>query len=164
LFGLPRRFTLDTGELESRRRTLQGQAHPDRFAASGAAAQKMAMLWSARINEAYGRLKQPLKRAAYLCELAGAPIDAENNTTMPAAFLATQMAWRETLDAATTPGTIDVLEREVGERRRAGQAALAAALDGPDANPAAAAGEVRALMFVERFARELAERRSARGS
>jgi len=36
-----------------------------------------------RVNEAYQRLKDPLRRGAYLCELAGAPIEAENNTAMP---------------------------------------------------------------------------------
>jgi molecular chaperone HscB len=49
--------------------SMQREAHPDRFAAQGAAAQRVAMQWSVRINEAYQRLKDPLKRAAYLCEL-----------------------------------------------------------------------------------------------
>ena len=74
--------------------------HPDRFAAEGAAAQRVAMQWAVRVNEAYQRLKDPLKRAAYLCELHGAPIDAENNTAMPRDFLMQQMEWREALDDA----------------------------------------------------------------
>ena len=85
LFGLPPRFALDAGALDVRWKELQRQVHPDKFAAQGAAAQRVAMQWSARINEAYRRLKSPLQRAAYLCELNGAPIDAENNTAMPPA-------------------------------------------------------------------------------
>ena len=86
--------------LDARWKDLQREAHPDKFAAQGAAAQRVAMQWSVRINEAYQRLKDPLKRAAYLCELRGAPINAENNTAMPAAFLMQQMEWREALDEA----------------------------------------------------------------
>jgi molecular chaperone HscB len=86
--------------LDARWKELQREAHPDRFAAQGAAAQRVAMQWSVRINEAYQRLKDPLKRAAYLCELHGAPIQAENNTAMPARFLMQQMEWREALDEA----------------------------------------------------------------
>ena len=61
------------------------------------------MQWSVRINEAYQRLKDPLKRAAYLCELNAAPVNAENNTAMPTEFLMQQMDWREALDEAHTP-------------------------------------------------------------
>ena len=91
LFGLPERFALDRDELDARWRQLQGTVHPDRFAAEGAAAQRAAMQWAMRVNEAYRRLREPLTRATYLCELRGAPIDAQRNTTMPAAFLAQQM-------------------------------------------------------------------------
>jgi DnaJ-domain-containing protein 1 len=87
LFGLPQRFALDRAEVDARWRRLQAEVHPDRFAAEGAAAQRLAMQWAVRVNEAYRRLKDPLARAAYLCELRGAPIDAERNTAMPPAFL-----------------------------------------------------------------------------
>ncbi len=86
LFGLPEQFAQDAGAIDARWKELQREAHPDRFAAHGGAAQRVAMQWSVRINEAYRRLKDPLQRAAYLCELRGAPINAENNTAMPARF------------------------------------------------------------------------------
>jgi molecular chaperone HscB len=73
LFGLPpaaRAGPLGAGR---RRRELQAQVHPDRFAAEGAAAQRLAMQWAVRVNEAYQRLKDPLSRAAYLCEQRGVP-------------------------------------------------------------------------------------------
>ena len=102
LFGLAPRHAIDRVALDARWRELQGEVHPDRFAAQGAAAQRVAMQWAVRVNEAYQRLKDPLRRAAYLCELRGAPIDAERNTAMPQAFLMQQMQWREGLDEATT--------------------------------------------------------------
>ena len=109
LFGLPRQFAQDRAAVDERWKQLQREAHPDRFAAQGAAAQRVAMQWSVRINEAYQRLKDPLKRAAYLCELAGAPINAEKNTAMPREFLMEQMAWREELEEATGEAQLDRL-------------------------------------------------------
>lgn len=86
LFGLSERFALDRAQLDAQWKALQRFAHPDQFAAEGLAAQRIAMQWSVRINEAYTRLKDPLKRASYLCELRGAPIAAHTNTAMPASF------------------------------------------------------------------------------
>ena len=76
LFGLPQRQAQDRAEIESRWKALQAQVHPDKFAAQGAAAQRLAMQWALRVNEAHQRLRDPLKRAAYLCELRGAPASA----------------------------------------------------------------------------------------
>jgi len=119
LFGVPRRFAQDRALLDERWKQLQREAHPDRFAAQGPAAQRVAMQWSVRINEAYQRLKDPLKRAAYLCELHGAPIQAEDNTAMPAAFLMQQMEWREALEEAGDEAALDAIDAETQAARRA---------------------------------------------
>jgi molecular chaperone HscB len=160
LFGIPRRHAIDRAALDASWRVLQGEVHPDRFAIEGAAAQRVAMQWAVRVNEAYQRLKDPLRRAAYLCELAGARIDAENNTAMPAAFLMQQMAWREALDDAATTDQVQALADAVSLHRSAALQRLQATLDDAH-NAAAAAQQVRALMFVERFASDLDQRLEA---
>ncbi|MDP4922982.1 MAG: Fe-S protein assembly co-chaperone HscB, partial [Limnohabitans sp.] len=129
LFDVPVRFAQDRAQLDARWKALQREAHPDRFAAEGAAAQRVAMQWSVRINEAYQRLKDPLKRAAYLCELRGAPVQAENNTAMPAAFLMQQMEWRENLDDTESPEGLEALADEVAAEQRRVQQELARLLD-----------------------------------
>jgi molecular chaperone HscB len=160
LFGLPERFAIDRAELDDRWRRLQSSVHPDRFAAEGAASQRVAMQWSVRVNEAYRRLRDPLARAAYLCELRGAPIDAESNTAMPAGFLMQQMAWREALDAARAEPEVEALAAEVRAAEAAQLEEMHALLDQQDA-PAAASQCVRALMFITRFKSEVSRRLEA---
>jgi len=154
LFDVPVQFAQDRAQLDTRWKALQREAHPDRFAAEGAAAQRLAMQWSVRINEAYQRLKDPLKRAAYLCEIQGAPVQAENNTAMPAAFLMQQMAWRENLDETDSAEGLEALATEVAAEQRRVLQELARLLDDSKA-PAQAVGQVRALMFIERFTQEV---------
>lgn len=163
LFGLPERFALDRADLDARWRALQASAHPDKFAAEGAAAQRVAMQWSVRINGAYRRLREPVSRAAYLCELRGAPIDAERNTAMPAAFLGQQMAWREALDEARDEPELERLGDEVRRAESALLAELQALLD-ERGDAAAAAERVRALMFIARFRADVARRLEAHES
>ncbi len=160
LLGLPRRFALDAAELATRWRALQAEVHPDRFATQGAAAQRLAMQWATRVNEAQRRLKDPLARAAYLCELAGEPVRAEDNTAMPPDFLLQQMQWREALDDADGADAVAALDAEVRAEQQRRLAAVEQALD-RDGDAAAAAAQVRALMFVQRFRRDLAQRLAA---
>ena len=157
LFDLPLAYALDRAQLDGRWKDLQREVHPDRHAAADAQTQRQAMQWSVRINEAYQRLKDPLQRAAYLCELHGAPIQAENNTAMPAAFLMQQMEWRESLDDATTVAQLEDMADEVAAARQTMLAGLQQTADVQRDWPALA-GQVRALMFVERFARDVSER------
>ncbi len=157
LFDLPALFAQDRAAIDARWKELQRQAHPDKFAAQGAAAQRVAMQWSVRINEAYQRLKEPLKRAAYLCELRGAPINAEDNTAMPADFLMAQIEWREALDEAATAAQFEALGAEISAARKAALARIGQLLD-TQGDAATAAQQVRALMFIERFAQDVEAR------
>jgi molecular chaperone HscB len=157
LFGLPQRFAQERAEIDERWKELQREAHPDRFAAQGHTAQRAALQWSVRINEAYQRLKDPLKRAAYLCELLGAPIEAHSNTAMPPDFLMEQMEWREALDEADSEEALEQLSNRVLARRREMLGRLGRLLD-EEGDAPAAAKQVRALMFIERFAHDVESR------
>lgn len=162
LFGVPQRFAQDRAALDARWRELQAEVHPDRFVSQGAAAQRVAMQWAVRVNEAYQRLKDPLQRAAYLCELRGAPINAENNTAMPPAFLMQQMEWRESLEDARTLEAVEGLADEVDAQRREVLAGIGSLLD-EKGDAAAAAQQVRVLMFIERFGDDIERRLEALG-
>ena len=157
LFGLAPQFAQDRTAIDARWKELQREAHPDKFAAQGSASQRIAMQWSVRINEAYQRLKDPLKRAAYLCEVHGAAVNAENNTTMPAAFLMQQMEWREDLDDAQSEADLEAISATLSETRNHILQRCAQLLDEKN-DYAAAVGQVRALMFVERFAHDVEKR------
>ena len=162
LFGVPQCFAQDRAALDARWKELQREAHPDKFAAQGAAAQRVAMQWSVRINEAYQRLKDPMRRAAYLCELHGAPIQAEDNTAMPASFLMQQMEWRESLDDAQSAAELDALDDGVQQAQNQALALCGQLID-EQKDYAAAARQVRALMFIARFGDDIERRRDQLG-
>ncbi len=157
LFGLQQTFAQDRAAMDARWKELQREAHPDKFASHGVAAQRIAMQWSVRINEAYQRLKDPLKRAAYLCELAGFPIQALSNTAMPAQFLMQQMEWREALDQARDAAAVEHLLADVHIARDDLLAQCEKSLD-HNHDPASAVASVRALMFLDKFSQDLHQR------
>lgn len=157
LFGLPEMQAQVRADIDARWKLLQAEVHPDRFAAEGAAAQRVAMQWAMRVNEAYQRLRNPLARAAYLCELRGAPVQAENNTAMPAAFLMQQMEWREALDEAGDEAALEALDDDAARAEAAALEQARRLLDEAGDAPAAAS-QVRALMFIQRFRADIDKR------
>ena len=161
IFKLPTRFAVDLVALDAAWKTLQREAHPDRYASDSAQQQRQAMQWSVRINEAYQRLKQPLSRAAYLCELRGVPIRAEDNTAMPGAFLMQQMEWREDLDDARDEASLERLRQAVSWAWREWVQRIER-LDN-EADTEGMAQAVRALMFVERFEQAIEKRQDELG-
>lgn len=157
LFGLPRQFKQDRAQIDAQWRRLQAQVHPDRFTSEGAAAQRLSMQWSVRVNEAFGRLKNPLSRAAYLCELGGASVAAHDNTAMPANFLMEQISWREALEDSKTSDDLQSLQAEITAARGKRMESLERLLDAEN-DVHGAALEVRALMFIERLSNDLEQR------
>jgi molecular chaperone HscB len=161
LFGLPRRLALDGDALAQRWRTLQTEVHPDRFAAEGAAAQRVAMQWAVRVNEAYRHLKDPLSRAMVLCELAGHRLDPHDaNRALPADFLTRQMQWHEALADASSADDVKALDAEVAAQLQQLRDAVQADLD--ERNDAAAAvPKLRQWMFLAKMRAEIERRLEA---
>jgi molecular chaperone HscB len=156
LFHLPQQFTVDGGALDSAYRDVQGQVHPDKFVNATDAEKRVAMQWATRANEAYQTLKNPQKRAQYLCELNGVDLQTESNTAMPMAFLMQQMEWREELGDARAGKDMAALESLDGQLRSERKARLLAVGQLLDANDYEQAAQgVRALMFLEKFGDEV---------
>ena len=157
LMGLPRSFSLDPGTLEAAWRRLQAAVHPDRHVQGSGTERRIAMEMATRVNEAYRVLRDPLRRAAYLCELDGVDVRSESNTAMPAEFLMQQMTWRETLEdarAGRDQAALGALAGEVDSARHELLARIRTLLDGQRASQAAA-DAVRQLMFLERIGEEI---------
>jgi len=157
LFGLAQQFTQDRAHLDARWKELQREVHPDNFAHQSAAQQRIAMQWSVRVNEAYQRLKNPLARASYLCELAGVPIEAHRNTAMPAAFLIQQMQWREAMEEARDLRALETLQAEVTGMQSKLMLECSTLID-EKANYPAAVAVIRSLLFIEKLGRDLEQR------
>ena len=156
LFQLPARFEVDMAALDAAYREVQGRVHPDRFINAGEAEKRVAMQWATRANDAYKTLKNPQKRAQYLCELHGVDLQTESNTAMPMAFLMQQMEWREALGdarAAKDADALDALDKDVRMERTALLAQVGKQLDAGEYD--AAAQGVRSLMFLDKFGEEV---------
>jgi molecular chaperone HscB len=156
LFNLPQQFAVDAGALDSAYRDVQSRVHPDKFVNATDAEKRVAMQWATRANEAYQTLKNPQKRAQYMCELAGVDLQTESNTSMPMAFLMQQMEWREELGEARAGkdgDALDALDKQLRGARKEQLAQIEQQINASDF-PAAAQG-VRALMFLEKFGEEV---------
>ncbi|MEK0428894.1 MAG: fe-S protein assembly co-chaperone HscB [Pseudomonadota bacterium] len=156
LFQMPVGFDIDIEQLDAAFRELQGRVHPDRFVSASDAEKRVAMQWATRANEAYQTLKNPLKRAAYLCELNGVDLGVESNTAMPPAFLMQQMEWREALDEARDArdvGALETLERELAGVRRERLTQISDLFG--SGHYEAAGAQVRQLMFLEKFGEDV---------
>jgi molecular chaperone HscB len=145
---------LDAAALESAYRDIQSRIHPDRHAHAGDAQRRASMQWTTRVNEAYRTLKSPVQRAKYLLELNGVDVAFETNTQMPAEFLTQQLELREALAEAREAGPLDRLREQVRHDARELESGLRDLIDARR-DFAAAAGQVRKLMFLHKLAEEI---------
>lgn len=102
LFDLPVGFPLDQSQLGERYRKLQSELHPDRYAAAPAQEQRLAVQYSALVNQAYATLRKSLSRALYLLELSGLTEQEISRQQIDGGFLMMQMELREKLESIPT--------------------------------------------------------------
>ncbi len=94
LFGLPHRYHIDAADLDVRYRTIARATHPDRFVSRPAVERRMALQWTAALNEARRVLKDDRTRARWLATGRSAPRESGGPALDPA-FLAEIFEWRE---------------------------------------------------------------------
>jgi molecular chaperone HscB len=115
VLGLPRRFDVDLGAAEAAYKDLSRQLHPDRFAKADPRARKAALSRTVALNDAWRTVKDPVRRAEYLLELAGFGLAGDDGKAMDET--------RATKKVAAPPAfLIEILELrdELGEAQRAG--------------------------------------------
>jgi molecular chaperone HscB len=142
--GLPVGYDIDRAVLEQSYLALQQAHHPDRAVGGSSSEQRAAVEKSAALNEGYRVLRDPVRRAEYLCKLGGVDLDSnEGAPKMDQAFLVEMIERREQLQEATRAAQLDALREDV-----AGQ--LDVALDDAVAGLRAGKIDVAARALVRR--------------
>jgi molecular chaperone HscB len=72
-FGLPRKLTIDLGDLERRFRDLSRKFHPDYFYNAPPAERLASLERSSYLNDAYRTLRNPVSRIEHLLAVEGVP-------------------------------------------------------------------------------------------
>lgn len=83
VFGLDRRMNLALADLEERFYTLSRKLHPDNFYRASKEEQESSLDQSARLNDAYRTLRDPVTRAEYLLSLEGQPVEKKGSGVPP---------------------------------------------------------------------------------
>jgi molecular chaperone HscB len=120
VFGLPRRLSIDTGDLQRRFYALSRVHHPDFHQRASDEEQARALEASARVNAAYRALRDPLARIEYLVRLEEGRETKEGATVKaqaPPDLLAEMFEIQEALEEAKTGGVDDAGRARLAEER-----------------------------------------------
>jgi molecular chaperone HscB len=176
VLGTPARFDVDEAELETRYRQQSRLVHPDRFARADPRARRASLGRSVQLNQAWKTLRNPVKRAEYLLELSGIEVGGEEGTKRPGAggvkervpvpqeLLMEVLELREALLEARGDGDlarVAALAADVRSRKEKAMAGVSSALQAQPPRLDAAAGELVAVRYLDRFLDEVAAHEQA---
>jgi molecular chaperone HscB len=169
VLGADRQFAVDLAAIERRYKEMTRILHPDRFARADARARRASLARTVQLNQAWRTLKDPVRRAEYLLELAGVSVGGELGPTrpgpngerqrvpVPQALLVEMLEQREELAEARSAGDRARVAAMVAAVRAGRQAAMnlvATALEAEDND--AAAHQLVAVRYYDRFLEEAA--------
>src|SRR5689334_22567020 len=117
LLGLPPRFRIDGEALDRAYRDLQRAVHPDRYTGAPDTQKRLALQASARANEAYRTLRDPVDRAEYLLSLRGVDATAQTDSRLAVAFLTRQLERREQAEQAAESNDAQTLRALIDDVR-----------------------------------------------
>ena len=170
VLGVPRKFSVDLTAAEGNFKKLSRQVHPDRFATADPRGRKAALSRTVQLNEAWRTMKDPLRRAEYLLELAGFGLKGDDRkratddgatreVAAPPMLLMEILELREELADAQRSGNttkVQAMANTMRARHAETLAALAAALDDGGAGKLEEAARLMvALRYYQRFLDEV---------
>ena len=155
LLGLRPGFRIDAEALERAYRDLQRSVHPDNFASGSDAQKRLALQASARANEAYRTLRDPVARAEYVLSLHGIDAASETDTRLPVEFLTRQLERREAAEEAKDAHDDRVLGALIDDVRREAADACDDVARLLDASDPATRMRVREWRFLAKLADDL---------
>lgn len=106
VLGLPRAYHIDVAMVERKYVAMARVVHPDRFVKKSAVERRMALQWTALVNESRRIVKEPLVRARYLATGQAFPKE-QGGPKLDPQFLAEMFEWREQDEAQ--PGVMRAL-------------------------------------------------------
>ncbi len=112
--GVEPAYELDATELERRHRDLSRALHPDRFAGRPASERRQALSRAIEVNEAFRRLRDPVRRGEALLEKLGVRREEGQEPRPEASFLMGVMELREALSDVRRSKDQKELARLVG--------------------------------------------------
>lgn len=114
--GLPRRFSIDSADVERLYLARSRELHPDFHSLGTEDEQIAAIEQTASLNQAYTTLKDPYRRADYLLGLLDGPT-AGQEKSLDQSFLMEMMETRERIDEIRETGG-DLRELEIDLERQ----------------------------------------------
>lgn len=157
--GLSRHFDIDDKDLQRRYIAFQQRLHPDRFARKSKKERVLAEQHTVSLNEAHEVLKDPLRRGAYLLQLAGriAPTEEARTIDDPQLLMET-LERREALSEATSLEAVATLASAASKEEVQALEALKAAFAADDLDEATRV--LTRLRYLRKFAEEARARRA----
>ena len=154
--GLPRSYDVDLPAVEKTHRELSRALHPDRFVNAGASERREALSKAVEVNEAWRVVRDPIRRAEALLQLAGAAVGEEKAPPTDPEFLMEMLEQREALSEAKQAkdlARVHEMAKAIEGRSRAVEQALGEGFArGEAASLVARLGE---LKFYRRFLDEV---------
>jgi Fe-S protein assembly co-chaperone HscB len=154
LFGLEPKLSVDSDDLERRFYSLSRELHPDLFQQATPAERQMAEETTARLNDAYRMLRNPISRAEYVLKQNG--LSSSDARKVPPEMLDRVFDLNETLEEFRTGdksvrGSIETAWHDLLAEMTIADATLDQLFAAYDSGDPKALADIRALLDRRRY-------------
>jgi molecular chaperone HscB len=148
------RYDLDLAAVEHRHRELSRALHPDRFVGRPASERRLALSRAIEVNEAWRKLRDPVRRAEALLDRLGIETGETSGAKADPELLMEMMEQREALAEARATRDASRLAELTSAMQLRENAVIASLSSALARDPSAAIPHLAELRYVRRFLEE----------